>query len=54
MGAETLIHARGEAGHEIRVVVPRDVRVRIGERLHLRPDPRQTHIFDATGRAVRT
>jgi multiple sugar transport system ATP-binding protein len=54
MGAETLIHARGEAGHEIRVVVQRDVRIRIGETLHLRPDPRQTHIFDETGRAVRT
>ena len=54
MGAETLIHARGEAGHEIRVVVPRDVRIRIGETLHLRPDPRQTHIFDEAGRAVRT
>ena len=52
-GAETLIHARGEAGHEIRVVVPRDVRIRIGETLHLRPDPRQTHIFDEAGRAVR-
>jgi ABC-type sugar transport system ATPase subunit len=53
MGAETLIHARGEAGHEIRVVVPRDVRIRIGETLYLRPDPRQTHIFDEAGRAVR-
>ena len=54
MGAETLIHARGEAGHDIRVVVPREVKVRIGERLHLKPDPRQTHIFDAQGRAVRS
>jgi ABC-type sugar transport system ATPase subunit len=54
MGAETLIHARGEAGHDIRVVVPRAVKVRIGEKLHLRPDPRQTHIFDEAGRAVRS
>jgi multiple sugar transport system ATP-binding protein len=54
MGAETLIHARGEAGHDIRVVVPREVKVRIGEKLHLKPDPRQTHIFDAQGRAVRS
>jgi multiple sugar transport system ATP-binding protein len=54
MGAETLIHSRGEAGHEIRVVVPREVKVHIGETLHLRADPRQTHIFDQTGLAVRS
>jgi ABC-type sugar transport system ATPase subunit len=54
MGAETLIHARGEAGHDIRVVVPREVKLRIGERLHLKPDPRQTHLFDMEGRAVRS
>jgi multiple sugar transport system ATP-binding protein len=54
MGAETLIHARGEAGHDIRVVVPREVKLRIGEGLHLKPDPRQTHIFDTEGRAVRS
>jgi ABC-type sugar transport system ATPase subunit len=54
MGAETLIHARGEAGHDIRVVVPRAVKVKIGEMLYLKPDPRQTHIFDAEGKAVRT
>ena len=53
MGAETLIHARGSAGQDMRVVVPRDRRVRIGEALHLRCDPRQTHIFDEAGRAVR-
>jgi multiple sugar transport system ATP-binding protein len=54
MGAETLVHARGEGGHDIRVVVPREVKVKIGERLHLKPDPRQTHIFDPQGRAVRS
>lgn len=54
MGAETLIHARGEAGHDMRVVVPRDVKIAIGELLHLRPDPRQTHLFDDEGRAVRS
>ena len=53
MGAETLIHARGKAGQDIRVVVPRQMRVKVGERLHLRPDPRQTHLFDSQGRAVR-
>jgi multiple sugar transport system ATP-binding protein len=54
MGAETLIHARGASGQDLRVVVPRDKRVRIGEALHLRCDPRQTHIFDEAGRAVRS
>lgn len=53
MGAETLIHARTSMGGEIRVVVNRDMRIKIAEKLNLRPDPRQTHIFDETGRAVR-
>ncbi|WP_421696375.1 ABC transporter ATP-binding protein [Aestuariivirga sp.] len=53
MGAETLIHARMASGGEIRVVVPREKRVKVGEALHLRPDPRQTHFFGENGRAVR-
>jgi multiple sugar transport system ATP-binding protein len=53
MGAETLIHARGQAGQDIRVVVSRDMRVKIGEQLHLRADPKQTHLFDDQGKAVR-
>jgi ABC-type sugar transport system ATPase subunit len=54
MGAETLIHARTSSGGDIRVVVPRDKRVKVGEALHLRPDPRQTHFFGEDGKAVRT
>jgi multiple sugar transport system ATP-binding protein len=54
MGAETLIHARTGTGGDIRVVVPRDQRVKVGEALHLRPDPRQTHVFGEDGKAVRT
>ena len=54
MGAETLIHARADAGPDIRVVVPREHKVRIGEMMHLRADPLQTHIFDGDGRAVRS
>ena len=54
MGAETLIHARTGAGGDIRVVVPREARVKAGETLHLKADPRQTHVFDAKGQAVRT
>jgi multiple sugar transport system ATP-binding protein len=54
MGAETLIHARGKAGEDIRVVVPREMKVKIGETMHLRADPKQTHLFDEQGKAVRT
>ena len=53
MGAETLVHARTKGGDDIRVVVPREKRVKIGEALHLRPDPAQTHVFGEDGRAVR-
>ena len=40
-------------GSDIRVVVPRDKRVKIGEALHLVPDPAQTHVFADDGKAVR-
>jgi multiple sugar transport system ATP-binding protein len=53
MGAETLIHARTKAGSDIRVVVPRDKKVKVGEALHLVPDPEQTHVFGEDGKAVR-
>jgi ABC-type sugar transport system ATPase subunit len=53
MGAETLIHARTKTGNDIRVVVPRDKRVKTDEKLHLVPDPSQTHIFAQDGKAVR-
>ena len=53
MGAETLIHARTKLGGDIRVVVPRAQRIKIGEVLHLKPDPKQTHFFGENGRAVR-
>ena len=38
---------------DIRFVVPREKRVKIGDALHLQPDPRQTHFFGADGKAVR-
>jgi multiple sugar transport system ATP-binding protein len=53
MGAETLIHARLHDGGEIRAVVPRDKRVKIGETLHLKLDATQTHVFGEDGKAVR-
>ncbi|MEQ8345996.1 MAG: ABC transporter ATP-binding protein [Sneathiellaceae bacterium] len=53
MGAETLIHARSRAGSDIRVVIPRELKVSPGEALHLVPDPVQTHVFADDGRAVR-
>ncbi len=53
MGAETLVHARTSSGGDIRVVVPREKRVKVGEALHLVPDPAQTHVFADDGKAVR-
>jgi multiple sugar transport system ATP-binding protein len=53
MGAETLIHARLSDGGEIRAVVPRDKRVKVGETLHLKLDATQTHVFGDDGKAVR-
>ena len=53
MGAETLIHARTPDASDIRVVVPRELKIKIGEKLHLRADPTQTHVFGEDGRAVR-
>ncbi len=53
MGSETLIHARTMTGDDIRVVLPRARRVRVGETLHLTPEAGQTHIFDVTGKAIR-
>jgi len=53
MGAETLVHARTVSGSDIRVVVPREMKVKSGEALHLVPDPAQTHVFAEDGKAVR-
>jgi multiple sugar transport system ATP-binding protein len=53
MGAETLIHAKLSGGGEIRAVVPREKRVKVGETLHLRLDASQTHVFGDDGKAVR-
>jgi multiple sugar transport system ATP-binding protein len=54
MGAETLIHARTPLGGDLRVVVPREIKVKSGDALSLRTDARETHVFDDSGRAVRT
>jgi multiple sugar transport system ATP-binding protein len=54
MGAETLVHARTPLGSDIRVVVPREIRVNAGDTLRLRTEARETHVFDHSGRAVRT
>jgi multiple sugar transport system ATP-binding protein len=54
MGAETLVHARDATAQDIRVVLPRERRLSVGATLHLRCDPRQTHIFAASGKAVRS
>jgi ABC-type sugar transport system ATPase subunit len=54
MGAETLIHARTADGGDIRVVVPRDRKVKVGEALHLKPEAGQVHVFAEDGKAVRS
>ena len=54
MGAETLVHARTSLGSDIRVVVPRGIRVKAGDALRLRTDARETHVFDFSGQAVRS
>jgi len=53
MGAETLVHARGAEGQDLRMVVPREMRFKIGEKVRLACDPTQTHLFDSNGQAVR-
>ncbi len=54
MGAETLVHARTSDQTELRVVVPRQIRVAVGEVLHLIPEMGQTHVFGSDGKAVRS
>ncbi len=52
MGAETLVHLI-EDGHAVRLVMPREQRVDIGDRLHLRCRSGQEHVFNTTGELVR-
>ena len=54
MGAETLVHARTSLGSDIRIVVAREIRVRAGDALRLRTEARETHVFDHSGKAVRS
>jgi len=54
MGAETLIHARTPLGGDLRVVVPRALKVKAGDVMSLRADARETHVFDESGKAIRT
>lgn len=51
MGAETLVHLT-EGGHPVRLVVTREQRVNIGNRLHLQCRSGQAHVFDTTGELV--
>ena len=51
MGAETLIHMM-ESGHDVRVVVDRDMRFNPGERVHMRCRPDQAHVFGSDGARV--
>ncbi len=51
MGAETLVHLLA-SGLDIRVVVPRELSLVPGERLHLRCRPGQAQVFDDSGERV--
>jgi multiple sugar transport system ATP-binding protein len=51
MGAETLLHVVGP-GRELRIVVDQHVAAHVGERLHLRFKPGQTHVFGSDERRV--
>lgn len=51
MGAETLIHAMAD-GTDVRCVVDRSTKFKIGEKLHLANKPNQTLVFDADERLV--
>jgi multiple sugar transport system ATP-binding protein len=48
MGAETLLHLIAD-GRDMRAVVDRRIRPRLGAQVHLRLRPHQVHIFDAAG-----
>ena len=52
MGAETLAHLN-DGRHDIRVVTGWRTPIAEGERVHVRWQPGQAHVFDATGEAVR-
>jgi ABC-type sugar transport system ATPase subunit len=53
MGAETLAHLN-DGTHDLRVVAGWRTPIREGERVHVRWQAGQTHVFDATGKAVRS
>lgn len=52
MGAETLAHLN-DGRHDIRVVTDWRTPLAEGEQLHVRFQPGLTHVFDASGKAVR-
>jgi ABC-type sugar transport system ATPase subunit len=51
MGAETLVHA-ADGARDIRVVVPRRLKVGQGDVLHLRPKLGQVHLVGEDGRRI--
>ncbi len=51
MGAETLVHLI-EDSHTVRLVIPREQRVHLGESLHLKCRSGQAHVFDSSGGLV--
>jgi ABC-type sugar transport system ATPase subunit len=53
MGAETLAHLN-DGTHDLRVVTGWRTSISEREHVHVRWQPGQAHVFDATGRAVRS
>jgi len=47
LGRETLLHVGGEEGLTLRVLVPRETRVELGEQVGLRARRDHLHVFDA-------
>jgi ABC-type sugar transport system ATPase subunit len=47
LGRETLLHVVGDGGLALRVLVPRETRVELGERVGLRARRDHLHVFDA-------
>lgn len=45
-GPDLYVFARLPGGEELGCRCEPDISVRVGERVHLRPDPRRIHLFD--------
>ena len=51
LGSTLLVHARSDGGDDLRVLVPAETPVTIGESIGVRIDRRRVHLFDASSGA---